>query len=711
MKHVVLTWKIYTPLLITILFLASCGEKRSPETIAPPRAEKIPKKLTIHGHTRIDNYYWLNQRENPKVIEYLKAENRYKNAMMKHTEKLQKRLYKEIIGRIKKTDMSVPYLDNGYYYYTRYEKDQEYPIYARKKGGLDAEEEIMLNVPQMADGYSYYSVRGLQVSENNRYLAFGVDTVSRRRYTIYFKDLKSGKMLPDRLSNTTGSAVWANDNKTVFYTKKDPTLRAYKIMRHILGTDPSEDVEIFNEKDKTFSTGIYKSKSRKFLIIGSYSTLSTEMRILDADDPYGKFRIFQKRQRDHEYSIYHFKDRFYILTNWNAKNFRLMETGTDKTEKKYWKEVIPHRNNVLLNSVEIFKDYLVLAERKDGLRQIRVINQSSNEDYYIDFGEEVYVAYPSINREFDTEILRYSYSSLTTPNTTYDFNMKTREKRLLKREEVLGKFNPEDYHAERLWATARDGTRVPISVVYKKGLKKDGNNPCLLYGYGSYGASMDPYFSSARLTLLNRGFVYAIAHVRGGSEMGRYWYEEGKLLKKKNTFTDFIDCAEHLINEGFTNPDKLFAMGGSAGGLLMGAVANMRPDLFKGILALVPWVDVVTTMLDESIPLTTAEFDEWGNPKNKKYYYYMLSYSPYDNVERKDYPAMLVTTGLHDSQVQYFEPTKWVAKLRDMKTDNNLLIIDIDMESGHGGASGRFKRYKRIALEYAFMFDQLGMKR
>ena len=692
-----------------LLMIASCTQNKTEESIMPPKAEKIPKELTLHGDTRIDPYYWLNERDNPEVIEYLKAENAYREAVMKHTEELQDKLYNEIIGRIKKTDMSVPYLDNGYYYYSRFEEGDNYPVHARKKGSLEAEEEVMLDVQEMSKGHSFYSVAGLSVSQNNDYLAYGVDTVSRRKYTIHIKDLSTGETLEDAIPNTTGRAVWANDNKTLFYTKKDDTLRSFKIFRHVMGTDASQDVEIFHEKDTTFSTTIYKTKSDQFLIIASHQTLSTEMRYLDANNPTGEFNIFQEREKDHEYSISHYQDRFYIVTNWNAKNFRLMETDVNHTEKSNWKEVIPHRSEVLLNNIDIFKDYLVLSERKDGLRQIRIMSQTDDRDYYIDFEDKAYVAYPTSNLEFDTEVLRFSYSSLTTPGSVYDYNMKTGERELLKREEVLGEFDPDDYQSERFMVTARDGAKVPVSLVYRKGMAMDGNNPLLLYGYGSYGASMDPSFSSVRLSLLDRGFIYAIAHIRGGSEMGRDWYEDGKLLKKKNTFTDFIDCADYLIQEGYTNSDRLFAIGGSAGGLLMGAVLNMRPDLWKGVIAAVPWVDVVTTMLDESIPLTTSEFDEWGNPKDKTYYEYMLSYSPYDNVTEQDYPAILATTGLHDSQVQYFEPTKWVAKLRDLKTDDNLLILDVDMESGHGGASGRFKRFKRTALEYAFMLDLLGI--
>jgi len=709
-------WKERPPFMFLVclaaMILLGCGgNQKSAEDIIPPEAEKIPKELTIHGDTRIDNYFWINQRDDPKVIDYLKAENAYKDAVLKHTEKLQKKLYKEIVDRIKQTDVSVPYIRNGYYYYSRYEKGKEYPIYARKKKTLEAEEEIMLNVSEMAEGHGFYQVRGLSVSEDNNVLAFGVDTVSRRKYTIHFKNLETGEILADKIPNTTGRATWANDNKILFYTTKDSTLRPHKIFRHTLGTDPAYDQEIYHEKDNTFGTMVYKSKSGKMIFIASDQTLSTEYRFLDADNPNGEFRILQKRRRDHEYFVTHFEDKFYIRTNWKAKNFRLMETDVNKTSMRHWKEVIPHREDVLLEDIDVFTSYLVLSEREGGLRQIRIMNQKTDAEHYVDFPEETYVAYTTDNYEMDTDMLRYGYSSLTTPNSTYDYSMVTKERTLLKQEEVVGKFDPEDYQAERLTATADDGTSVPISLVYKKGLVKNGQNPTLLYGYGSYGYSMDPYFSSDRLSLLDRGFVFAIAHIRGGSEMGRAWYEDGKLLNKKNTFTDFIDCAERLISEKYTSPEYLFAMGGSAGGLLMGAVVNMRPDLFKGVVAQVPWVDVVTTMLDESVPLTTSEFDEWGNPKDKTYYEYMLSYSPYDNVESKDFPAMLVTTGLHDSQVQYFEPTKWVAKLRDMKTDDHLLVLDVDMESGHGGSSGRFKRYERRALEYAFMLDQLGIRK
>ena len=697
-------------LFVSLSFPTSCLKKpESSSNIIPPKADKIPKKLIIQDHTRIDNYYWLNERENPKVLAYLEAENSYRDAIMKPTEMLQKKLYQEIIGRIKQEAESVPYFDNDYYYYWRYEKKQEYPIHARKMGALDAAEEVMLNIPKMAEGYGYYSVTGLTVSEDNHILAFGVDTVSRRKYTIYFKDLRTGDLLKDELQNTTGYAVWANDNETVFYTTKDSTLRPDKVWRHQIGTNPTEDVEIYHEKDNTFSVHAYKTKSDKYVVLASYHTLSSEMKIIDADYPDKEYVIFQPREKDLEYQIYHHNDKFYILTNWDAKNFRLMETEIDKTDKCNWQEVIPPSKDVLLEDATVFKNFVVLGERKDGIRQIRVFNITDRVDYNIEFDEKAYVAYPSDNNVFDTNILRYEYTSMTTPFSTYDYDMSSKERTLLKVEEVGSAFDRNKYQSERLWATVRDRSLVPISLVYRKGLIKDGQSPLLLYGYGSYGYSMDPDFDSARLSLLDRGFIFAIAHIRGGSEMGRYWYENGKLLKKKNTFYDFIDCAEFLVAQKYTNPEKLFAMGGSAGGLLMGAIANMRPDLFKGIIAEVPWVDVVTTMLDETIPLTTAEFDEWGNPKDQKYYEYMLSYSPYDNISVQDYPSMFVTTGLHDSQVQYFEPAKWVAKLRDLKTDDNPIILDVDVESGHSGASGRFKEHTRTAMIYSFMLQLLGI--
>jgi oligopeptidase B len=678
----------------------------------PPIAEVIPQELTIHGDTRVDNYYWLNDRDNPKVIEYLEAENAYTEAMLKHTKSFQETLFNEIKGRIKEEDQTVPVLDNGYYYYIRYEEGKEFPVYCRKKGSLDADEEIMLDVNKMAEGYGYFQVSGLSVSPDNIYLAYGVDTVSRRKYTLHFKNLETGEVLPQAIPLTNGYAVWANDNRTVFYTSKDDiTLRSDRVWRYSVGEEIETLKEVYFEADETFSVYVGKTKSKQYIGIYSGSTLSDEMRFLDANQPMGEFRVFQPRERNLEYSVDHYMDKFLVRTNLDAENFRLMETPVSATGKSNWKEIVPHREDVLLQGMQVFKDFLVLSERKDGLTQIKIMPWDNSEPHYLDFGEETYSAYAMNVPDFESKLLRYAYSSLTTPGSTFEYNMGTRERALLKQEEVLGGFNSEDYEAKRLYATAGDGTKVPVSLVYRKGLELNGNNPTLLYGYGSYGSSQDARFSSARLSLLDRGFVFAIAHIRGGQEMGRYWYEDGKLLKKKNTFTDFIDCARFLIEENYTNPSLLFAQGGSAGGLLVGAVANMAPELFRGMIAAVPFVDVVTTMLDESIPLTTSEYDEWGNPNDPVYYEYMLSYSPYDNVEAKDYPAMLVTTGLHDSQVQYWEPAKWVAKLRVTKTDDNFLLLHTNMEAGHGGAAGRFKRLREVALEYAFLLDLAEIKK
>lgn len=695
-------------------------QEEKDSSIKPPVAEKIPKELVAHGNKRIDNYYWMKltdaqknadqkDEQTQKVLNYLNAENDYLKAQLKHTEAFQEKLYDEIIGRIKQTDESVPYRDNGYYYYQRYEEGQEYPIYCRKKSTLNGQEEIILNVNELAKGHSYCQVQGLSVSEDNRLLAYGMDTVSRRRYTIYIKDLTTGKVIDEPVPNTEGYVTWANDNKTFFYSKKDSlTLRSDRIFRHKLGTMPSKDPMVYKENDDTFYTGIYKTKGDKYLIIWSGSTLTDSYQILDASNPDGKFRLFTPRERGLEYNIYHYKDKFYIRTNMDAQNFKLMETPEGQTSKENWKDKIPHREDTLLTGVEVFNDYLVLTERAKANPQMRIIDQKTGNKHYLDFGEAAYSNFPASNFEFDTDWIRYGYSSLTTPNTTYDYNMKTREKKLLKRQEVVGGYNPDEYQTERLWATATDGTQIPMSIVYKKGIKKDGSNPTLLYGYGSYGSSTDATFASHRLSLIDRGFIYAIAHIRGGQEMGRKWYEDGKLFKKKNTFTDFIDCGEFLIDQQYTKPENLYAMGGSAGGLLMGAVVNLRPDLFKGVVAKVPFVDVVTTMLDDDIPLTTGEFDEWGNPDNMESYMYMLEYSPYDQVKAQNYPNMLVTTGLHDSQVQYWEPAKWVAKLRELKTDNNTLLLRTNMETGHGGTTGRFKVYRETAQEYAFLLDLAG---
>ncbi|HPJ44516.1 MAG TPA: S9 family peptidase [Tenuifilaceae bacterium] len=696
----------YIRISFVILFVASfLGCTTAPK---PPVAHKEPHQMVMHGDTRIDPYFWMNQRDSEKVLAYLNAENEYTNTVMKSTEKFQDKLFNEIKNRIKEQDQSVPYFENGYFYYTRFEEGKEYPIYCRKKENLEANEEVMLDVNQLAEGYSYYSAVGLNVSSNNNILSYGVDTVSRRKYTIYFKDLTTGELLDTKIPNTTGGVAWANDNKTVFYAVKDESLRPYQIYRHSLDNKDSQSDElVYEEKDETFNAFVYKSKSNKYIYIGAGSTLTSEFRYIEADKPYDEFKVIQPRERGLEYSVSHFGNSFYITTNLDAKNFRLMVTPVSKTEKKYWKEVIPHRDDVLLNGIEVFKDFLVLDERKDGLKHIRIIRWDNMQEHYLDFGEEVYASWIGYNPEFDTPMLRYTYMSLTTPSSTFEYNMATREKTLLKQTEVLGGFTPENYETKRIWVDARDGVKVPMSLVYRKGIELNGNNPTLVYAYGSYGSSTDPYFSSSRLSLLNRGFVFALAHVRGGQELGRDWYEDGKLLNKMNTFTDFIDCSQYLVDNNYTNPDKLFAMGGSAGGLLMGVIANLRPDLYKGVIAQVPFVDVVTTMLDSSIPLTTGEYDEWGNPNDSTYYFYMKSYSPYDQVKAQPYPNLLITTGYHDSQVQYFEPAKWTARLREMKTNDNLVLLKIDMEAGHGGASGRFKSLHEVAFEYAFMFKLL----
>ena len=680
----------------------------SENKISAPIADKIEKKLTIHNDVRIDNYYWLNDKENPKVIDYLNAENNYYNIKTAHTKQFQEDLFEEMKSRIKEDDESVPYKKNNYYYTTRFETGKQYPIYSRRKESLEAVEEIMFEVNALANGYTYYKLSGLSVSPNNKYVAFGVDTVGRRQYTLQFKDLETGEIFPEKIENTTGGAAWATDNKTVFYAQKNPTtLRSEKIFRHILGTDPALDVEVFHEEEESFSTYVYRTKSDKYLVIGSHSTVSTEYRILAADNPSGNFKIFQPRERDLEYNIAHYNHNFYILTNKdNATNFKLMKTSSKKTSKENWVDVIPHREDVLLEDISIFKDFLVLEERSNGLNKIRIIRWDNTEDFYLPFEEETYSAGVYYNPEFETDTIRYGYNSMTTPSSVIDFNVNTKIKDVKKEQEVLGgNFDKNNYKSERLWATAKDGTQIAISLVYKKSTKISENTPLLLYGYGSYGHTIDAGFSSTRLSLLDRGFIFAIAHVRGSEYLGRNWYENGKLLNKQNTFYDFIDCAKFLIDKKYTSTKHLYASGGSAGGLLMGAVINIQPDLFNGVIASVPFVDVVTTMLDDSIPLTTGEYDEWGNPNEKEFYQYMKLYSPYDNVKKQNYPNMLVTTGLHDSQVQYFEPAKWVAKLRDLKTDNNLLLLHIDMEAGHGGASGRFDALKEIARDYSFIID------
>jgi oligopeptidase B len=717
-------------LIASALLMIGCAssddnsEKDSKMSDAP-MAKKVPMDLTDHGHTRIDNYYWMRlsdeQKEAPDsardgqtqdVLDYLNAENAYTKKEMAHTEAFQESLYNEIVGRIKQTDMSIPTKMDGYWYYSRYEEGQDYAVNCRKKGSMDAAEEILLNQPEMAEGHSYFSVGGQSVSTNNNLLVYGVDLVSRRQYTLYIKDLATGELLADKIENTTGGATWANDNRTFFYTRKDPvTLRSSQIYKHVLGTDPASDQMVYEEADETFSCAVFKTKSKDYLMIASFQTLSSEYRFLDANNPEGQWTVIQPRERDLEYSVSQYQENFYIITNADgAKNFKLMKTAVKTPGKANWKEVIPHRTDVLLEGIELFSKHMVVEERSNGLNQIRVMKWDGSGEYYMEFPDPAYSAGVAFNPEFNTSVMRYSYTSLTTPNSTFDFNLDTKESVLLKQQEVMDpNFSVDNYTSERIMVKARDGAEVPVSIVYRKGTKLDGSAPLLLYAYGSYGSSMDAYFSSVRLSMLDRGFVYAIAHIRGGQEMGRHWYEDGKLLKKKNTFTDFIDCGQFLLDNNYSSKDKMFAMGGSAGGLLMGAILNMAPDMWQGVVAEVPFVDVVTTMLDESIPLTTGEWDEWGDPHEKEYYDYMLSYSPYDQVEAKNYPNMFVGTGYWDSQVQYWEPAKWVAKLRDLKTDNNQLLLYCDMEAGHGGASGRFKRHRETAMIYAWMMDQVGI--
>jgi len=697
---------------ISLIFVLSCeNQNKKMIKIEAPIANKSPKELVKHDDVRVDNYYWLNDREDENVIAHLEKENAYYSEMTKHTADFQSSLFNEMKSRIKEDDSSVPYKHNGYWYITRYEIGKEYPIYARHKEDLNAKEEIMFNGNEMAEGHEYFAIGGISISSDNTLAAYSVDTVSRRQYTLYIKSLVTGEVYEDKIENTTGGAVWANDNKTIFYTKKDEvTLRSNKIYKHVIGTPTSSDVLVYTEEDETYNSFVYKTKSKKYIVIGSVSTLTSEYQILKADTPNGDFKVFSPRTRGLEYSIAHYGSEFFILTNKDgATNFKLMKVDEENTSSDLWKEFIPHRKEVLLEDIDIFKKYYVLSERENGLNKLKIVKWDESDSYYLPFNSETYTANVGSNPDFNTEILRYSYNSMTTPRSVIDFNMTTKEKEIKKEQEVLGGvFDKENYKEERVWATAQDGVKIPMSIVYHKNTKLTSNTPILQYAYGSYGATIDPYFSTVRLSLLDRGFVYVIAHIRGGEYLGRPWYEDGKLLKKKNTFTDFIDCSKFLIENKYTSPEHLYAMGGSAGGLLMGAVVNMNPELYNGVVASVPFVDVVTTMLDDTIPLTTGEYDEWGNPNEAIYYEYMKSYSPYDNVEPKAYPNLLVITGLHDSQVQYFEPAKWVAKLRELKTDDNLILFDINMDAGHGGSSGRFEALKEIAKEYAFLLDLEG---
>ncbi len=716
-----LTMRTINLMVIISCMLAACStekENRKPyqwPDAEAPVAEKKEYFRDLHGDRVEDPYYWMidyfkKGPDSSQVIQYLEQENAYLDTMMAGTQLFQNSLFKELKGRIKEQDESVPVFKNGYFYYSRTDEGKQYFKYCRRKGTMEASEEVLLDVDALAEGHPYYSIGGMSVSPDNQLLCYGVDTVSRREYVLHIKDLQSGELLTERIKGTSGSAAWANDNKTLFYTAQNPvTLLTEKIYRHRLGSESAKDQLVYEEKDKSNYIGVGRSKSGKFIFIYSGSTTSSEARYLKADDPEGTFSLFQPRMKDVLYDVSALEDRFLIVTNKDALNFRMMECPLDQTGIEHWKEVIPHRKDVLLEGVEEFKDFIVLSERKNGLTQLNVRPLNGGEDHYLAFEEPTYDAYVGNNPEYNTQVLRYQYTSMVTPASTFDYEMATKKKELKKQQEVLGGYNPEEYVSERLYAKATDGTEVPISLVHRRDLKKRAETPLLLYGYGSYGASMDASFSSTRLSLLDRGFVFAIAHIRGGQEMGRQWYESGKMMHKKNTFTDFIDCARYLITEGYTSSEHLYGQGGSAGGLLMGAVMNMEPALWKGLIAQVPFVDVVNTMLDESIPLTTNEFDEWGNPKDAAAYAYIKSYSPYENIEAKAYPNLLVTTGLHDSQVQYFEPAKWVAKLRATKTDNNVLLLKTDMDYGHGGASGRFDYLKDVALNYAFLFALEGI--
>lgn len=672
----------------------------------PPKAIKKHKILEMHGHRRTDSYYWLNERENPEVIRYLQGENAYADAVMKDTEPLQEQLYEEMKSRYRKDDASLPYFFNGYWYIVRYEEGMEHPVFTRKKGTLHADEEILLDANIQAQGSEFYDVGSVAASPDNQWLSYSEDHLGRRIYSIRVKNLLTGKVLADEIENSTGKVVWAADNKHIFYIKKDKNLRAYQVFRHELGTDIGQDVLVFHEADETFDVHISKAKSQNYIFISSSSTVSDEHRFIPSDNVFAEWTVIEQRTAGLEYAVDHYQDEFYIITNADdATNFKLIKTKVATPGRENWVEIVPHREAVLLEGFEIFKDFLVLEERQLGLLQLKIIHQPTGDSHYLPFSEPTYTAYIALNPDFNTDKLRYGYTSLTCPASTFEYDMSQKTTVLLKQQEVLGgDFLPEHYVSERLWAPSRDGrSQVAISLVYHKNTPRCASTPLLLYGYGSYGHTVDASFSNVRLSLLNRGFIYAVAHVRGGEYLGREWYENGRMLKKKNTFYDFIDAAKHLNQLNYTSSPHLYAMGGSAGGLLVGAVMNEEPELFNGIIAQVPFVDVVTTMLDEDIPLTTGEFDEWGNPKFKKYYHYMLSYSPYDNVSAKNYPNMLVTTGLHDSQVQYWEPAKWVARLREMKTDDKLLIFKTDMAAGHGGASGRFESLKEDALEFAFL--------
>ena len=690
--------------LVAVILLSGCAD----DSAGPPLADKRPVELESHGDVRIDDYFWLNERDDPEVIAYLDAENTYADSILAATSGLKQRLVDEMAARIKQEDVSAPYRHGDYFYYRRYEEGKEYPIYCRRKNSMDADEEVLLDVNVEAGDAPYYSVRGFQVSPDHTLAAYGIDTVGRRFYDLHFIDLETGAKLPDVIENATSNFLWAADNQTIIYVKQHPeTLRSERVHRYVLGSD--HDELVYEESDETFSSYVYESISGRYIFIANVSTLSTEIRYLEADAPDEEPKVFLSREDEHEYFVTDGGDRFYVMSNEGAANFQLFEAPLADTAREAWSVVLPHRDDVLIEDVDVLKDHIIVSGRRAALTQLEVIDRGNGEMHVIDVGEDVYQAFSGDNYEFDSTVFRYDYESMTTPDSVYDYDLVERMREMIKEREVLGGFSRNDYISERLWATARDGVKIPVSLVYRKGIELNGQNPLLQYAYGSYGSSTDPGFSSNLLSLLDRGFIYAIAHIRGGSEVGRQWYYDGRQLKKMNTFTDFIDVSKFLVEEGYTSQEHLYARGGSAGGLLMGAVLNMAPEMYNGVSTRVPFVDVVTTMLDESIPLTAGEWDEWGDPRKKEFYDYMLSYSPYDQVKRQDYPNVLVTTGLHDSQVQYWEPAKWVAKLRDHKTDNNLLLLQTDMQAGHSGKTGRFQSLEDAALYYTFFLHLEGI--
>ncbi len=702
-------------ILVAGLALGCSSNPRPPTTspvaggeTQPPVAEKIPHKISAHGVEWVDEYFWLRERGSAKVLAYLEAENRYTDAVTGHTKALQETLFQEMKSRIKETDLSVPFKVDDYWYYTRTEEGKQYPIFCRKKGSLEAAEEVLLEINELAEGKKFFSIGTIAVSPDHQILAYSSDETGNEKYDLRFKKLATGELLPDSIKEISGSVEWANDNKTIFYVVRDAAHRPYRVLRHQLGQTGADSV-VYQEDDERFFVSLSKTKSKKYIFINMGSQITSEMRYLDADEPMSALSVFRPRAQGVEYGVTHHTDWFYVVTNEGAQNFKLMKTRVGDLAPASWEEVIAHQSDVKIDFVDAFRNHLVIYQRKGGLRSIEIWNLKSGQRHDVEFDEPVYVAFGSTNPDFESKVLRFMYMSLVTPKSVYDYDMDSRQRVLRKQQEVLGGYDSSQYRSERIYATASDGTQVPISLVYKIGLRRPEGNPCYLTGYGSYGASYDPFFSSTRLSLIDRGFIYAVAHIRGGGEMGRQWYENGKLLSKKNTFTDFIAAMEHLLAQRYTTSDTLAIRGGSAGGLLMGAVVNMRPDLMNLVVADVPFVDVINTMLDSSIPLTVTEFEEWGNPKDKQYFDYMRSYSPYDNVEAKNYPNILITAGLNDSRVQYWEPAKWTARLRALKTDSNRLVLKTNMGAGHGGASGRYDSLRETAFEQAFILDTFGM--